>query len=149
HPGQTRVGHHDHGRVADKPHRDHDRDRAIDAAALHAGVETPEIGAHFLDTVDVVTILARRAVAAASIHGERAPEGDVLHPFSELTLDVGQRRGIDRGVTDAEPAGDPAAAKYQDQHDHGSHETNHASNQGHRCTSSCPYLSDLVRIHMR
>src|SRR5262245_26884683 len=38
-----RVGHHDHRRVADEAHRNHDRDLAFHAAALHAGIEAPKV----------------------------------------------------------------------------------------------------------
>src|SRR5262245_41602265 len=107
--GQRCVRHHDHRRVADKVHRQHDRDDTVDTAARHAGVEPPHVVADLLDAGDVVAIVARRASFPA-VDRERPDEADVAHPFGELTLHFGKRCVIDCRA-ETEPARQPAAGK--------------------------------------
>src|SRR5262245_25574139 len=77
--GQAGVGHHDHRRVADEAHRDDDRERfAVEAAARHAGVETPQVVADLFDADDVVAVGPRGAIFPAG-DGERADQRCAAH----------------------------------------------------------------------
>ena len=92
---QAGIGHHDYRRIANPSHRHDNRQRrAVDAAAVHARVEPPQVVAHFLDAGDIVAVRTRCAVFPARDR-EGANQRHVLHALGELAFQLRQRRRVD------------------------------------------------------